>query len=54
MGGPSEVGSDQIETFIENHERSISWETADLLKISKAIELLVKMKNVSFIFMETN
>ena len=38
-GRPVEVDNDQIEM----------WEIADILKISKSIKLLVKMKNVSFI-----
>ena len=40
-GRPVEVDSDQNEM----------WEIADILKISKSIKLLVKMKNVSY-FME--
>ena len=49
-GRPVEVGSDQIETLIENNQRYITWEIADiLLKICKSVKLLVKMKNVSFI-----
>ena len=48
-GSPDEVDSDQIETLIENILCYTSWEIADILKISKSIKLLVKMKNVSFI-----
>ena len=48
-GRPVEVDSDQIETLIENNEHYTMWEIADILKISKSIKLLVKMKNVSFI-----
>ena len=48
-GRPDEVGSDQVETFIENNRCFTIWEISDILKISKSIKLLVKMKNVSFI-----
>ena len=44
-----EVDSDQIKTLIGNNEYYTTWEIADILKISKSIKLLVKMKNVSFI-----
>ena len=46
---PVEVDRDQIETLIENNQRYTIWERADVLKISKSIKLLVKMKSVSFI-----
>ena len=46
---PVEVDSNQIETLIENDQCYTTWERADILKISKSIKLLVKMKNVSFI-----
>ena len=49
LGRPVEVDSDQIKTLIENNEHYTTWEIADILKISKSIKLLVKMKNVSFI-----
>ena len=48
-GIPVEVGSNQIETLIENNQHFIIYEIAKLLKISKSMKLLVKMKNVSFI-----
>ena len=48
-GRPVEVDSDQIKTLIENNQCYATWEIADILKISKSIKLLVKMKNVSFI-----
>ena len=48
-GRPAAVDSDQIETFIENNQHCTTWEIADILKISKSIKLLVKMKNVSLI-----
>ena len=50
-GGPVEVDSNQIETLIENNQCYTTWEIANILKISKSIKLLVKMKNV-FYFME--
>ena len=46
---PVEVDSDQIQTLIENNQRYTTQEIADILKISKSMRLLVKMKNVSFI-----
>ena len=48
-GEPVEVDSDQMETLIENNKRYTMWEIADILKISKSVKFLVKMKNVSFI-----
>ena len=48
-GGPVEVDSNRIKTVIENNHCYSMWEIADILKISKSIKLLVKMKNVSFI-----
>ena len=44
-GRPVEVDSNQIETLIENNQCYTMWERADILKISKSIKLLVKMKN---------
>ena len=46
---PVEVDSDQIKTLIDNNQRYTTWEIANILKISKLIKLLVKMKNVSLI-----
>ena len=46
---PIEVDSNQIETLIENNQCYSMRKIADILKISKLIKLLVKMKNVSFI-----
>ena len=48
-GRPVNVDSDQIKTLIENNQHYTTWEIADILKISKSIKLLMKMKNVSFI-----
>ena len=48
-GRPAEVESNQIETLIENNQHYTTWEIADILKIPRSTELLVKMKNVSFI-----
>ena len=47
---PAEVDSDQIETLIENNQCYVTWERADILKISKSVKLLVKMKNVSLFY----
>ena len=49
LGRPVEVAGNQIETLIENNPHYTTWEIADILKISKSTNLLVKMKNVSFI-----
>ena len=43
-----EVDSDQMETLIENNQCYTTWERANILKISKSIKLLVKVKNVLF------
>ena len=48
-GRPVEVDSDQNETLIENNQCYTTLEIANILKISKSITLLVKMKNV-FLF----
>ena len=47
-GRPVEVDSDQIETLIEKSQCYTTWKIANILKISKSIKLLVKVKNVSF------
>ena len=48
-GRPVEVDSDQIETLIENNQCYTMWEVANILKTSKSIKLLVKIKKcVSF------
>ena len=52
-GRPIEADSEQIETLIENDQFYTSWEIFDILKISKSIKLLGKMKNVSY-FTEKN
>ena len=49
LGRPVEVGSNKIEPLIENNQHYTTQEIANILKISKSIQLLVKMKNVSFI-----
>ena len=49
LGRPVEVGSNQIKTLIENNQCYTIPEVATILKISKSVKLLVKMKNVSFI-----
>ena len=48
-GRPIEVNDNQIETFVKNNQHCTMWERANILKTSKSIKLLVKMKNVSFI-----
>ena len=49
LGRPVEVDSDQIETLIENNQHHTTQEIANILKISKSINLLVKTKNVYFV-----
>ena len=49
LGRPVEVGNNKIEPLIETNQHYTTQEIADILKISKSIQLLVKMKNVSFI-----
>ena len=51
LGRPVEVDSDQVETLIENNQCYTTKEIANILKISKSLRLLLKMKNVSY-FME--
>ena len=41
-----EIDSDQIETLIESNQYYIMQEIADILKISKSIKLLLKMKKM--------
>ena len=53
LGRPVELHSNQIDTFIESNQHSTTRETADKLKISKSIKVLVKMKNVSFMLWKT-
>ena len=54
LGGPVEVDGDQIETLIESNQHYTTQEIANILKISKSIKLLVKMKNVSLILRKIN
>ena len=48
-GRPVKVDSDQIKTLIENNQHYTIWDIVNILKVSKSIKLLVKMKNVSFV-----
>ena len=41
LGRQLEVDSNQVKTLIENNQCYITWEIADILKISKSIRLLV-------------
>ena len=54
FGRPVEVDNNQIETLIEDNQCYTMWEIAYILKISKSIKLLLKMKNTSFILWEKN
>ena len=49
VGRPVEVDSNENETLIETNQCYHIQEIANILKISKSIKLLGKMKNVSFI-----
>ena len=49
---PVEVDSNQIETLIGNNQHYTSEETDNILKISKSIKLLVKIKKCVFYFTE--
>ncbi|KAF6130947.1 hypothetical protein HJG60_007884 [Phyllostomus discolor] len=51
-GRPLEVDINQIETLIENNQYYTMWDIAHILKILKPVNLLVKMKNVSYILWE--
>ena len=53
-GRPGEVDGDRIKTLTENNRSYIMHDIADILKISKSIKLMAKMKNVSFIYTEKN
>ena len=53
VGRLVEVDSDQMETVIENNQYYNMWEIGNILKVSKSIQLLVKMKNVYFLW-QTN
>ena len=44
LGRPVEVDSDKIKTLIENNQHYTMWEIINILKISKSIKLLMKMK----------
>ena len=47
-GRPVEVESEHIETLTENNQHYTPWGIAAVLNMSRSIQLLVKMKNVSF------
>ena len=46
--------TDEIKTLIEDNQCYTTWEIADILKISKSINLLVKMEKVYFILQNKN
>ena len=54
LGTPAEVYSNHTETLIENSQHYARGEIADMLKISKSIKLLVKMKNVFSFWKQIN
>ena len=45
---PVEVDNNQIKTLMENNQWYAMWEIDDIFKIPKSINLLVKMRNVSY------
>ena len=49
-GRPVEVDSNQIKTLIETYQHYTMQERADILKISKSIKLLMKMKKMCLLF----
>ena len=49
-GRPVEVDSEQTETLTENNQHYSMQEIGDILKISKSIKLLVKMKRYVIYF----
>ena len=51
-GRPAEVDREQIETLTDNNQLSIPQEIVDILKISKSIKLLVKIKKCASYFKE--
>ena len=53
-GRPVEFDSYQIKALTKKNQCSTMREIANILKISKSIKLLVKMKNVSFILYKNN
>ena len=53
LGKPAEVDSNQIETVVENNQRYTTQEIADILKKSRSIKLLVKVKNVFYLQKKT-
>ena len=53
LGRPVEVDSDQIEALIENNQYYTTWEITNILRTSKSIKLLVKMKNMSYFMDQT-
>ena len=44
LGRTVEVNSGQIDTFIEINQHCTLWEIANILKICKSIQLVVKIK----------
>ena len=53
LGRPFEVDSPQIKTLIENNQCHMTQEIANMLKISKSIQVLVRMK-IGFLFNAKN
>ena len=49
LGRPVEVDSDQIETLIENNQRCILWERADLFKYPNQVLKIICTSLVVFI-----
>lgn len=51
---PVEVDSDQIDILVRNNQGYTTQDIDNILKVSKSINLLVKMKNASIILQEKN
>ena len=54
LGRPVEVDSNEIQTLMKNNQSYTMQEVANILKISKSVKLLVKMKNCVSYFIENN
>ena len=54
LGRRAEVDNNQIETLIKNNQCCTTWEIANILKISKLIKLLVKMRNMYYFTKKTH
>ena len=54
LGRPIEIDSDQIKTLIETNQCNTMWEIDNILKISRSVKLLVKLKKMCLLFYRKN